>query len=297
MVIKICLYGFLWIILWSLWSLILAIHENVEIIKWTEIFKLPKCLKCKKKLNRKRFLPIIGFLFQKNKCQTCNIRILVIKPILEIMTALLFCIICYYTSELGFFHMIFWMLTSWILLLVSLCDIIWYEINLPLVILWEILVLLSILFWLYDWSVLWWALVFFIVFVILYYWSLYYTKLKYNSEDEWVWMWDLIISPYLWALLYIWIWSTTMYLEELFCSVLIFFILTSVFGIIVYLIQNIILNKKADFLSSEMAERSLPLVPSMVLALAVVILCHDVFFAYLVEFWDSFFENFMKITL
>lgn len=193
--------------------------------------------------------------------------------------------------------MIFWMLTSWILLLVSLCDIIWYEINLPLVILWEILVLLSILFWLYDWSVLWWALVFFIVFVILYYWSLYYTKLKYNSEDEWVWMWDLIISPYLWALLYIWIWSTTMYLEELFCSVLIFFILTSVFGIIVYLIQNIILNKKADFLSSEMAERSLPLVPSMVLALAVVILCHDVFFAYLVEFWDSFFENFMKITL
>lgn len=297
MVIKICLYGFLWIILWSLWSLILAIHENVEIIKWTEIFKLPKCLKCKKKLNRKRFLPIIGFLFQKNKCQTCNIRILVIKPILEIMTALLFCIICYYTSELGFFHMIFWMLTSWILLLVSLCDIIWYEINLPLVILWEILVLLSILFWLYDWSVLWWALVFFIVFVILYYWSLYYTKLKYNSEDEWVWMWDLIISPYLWALLYIWIWSTTMYLEELFCSVLIFFILTSVFGIIVYLIQNIILNKKADFLSSEMAERSLPLVPSMVLALAIVILCHDVFFAYLVEFWDSFFENFMKITL
>lgn len=297
MVIKICLYGFLWIILWSLWSLILAIHENVEIIKWTEIFKLPKCLKCKKKLNRKCFLPIIGFLFQKNKCQTCNIRILVIKPILEIMTALLFCIICYYTSELGFFHMIFWMLTSWILLLVSLCDIIWYEINLPLVILWEILVLLSILFWLYDWSVLWWALVFFIVFVILYYWSLYYTKLKYNSEDEWVWMWDLIISPYLWALLYIWIWSTTMYLEELFCSVLIFFILTSVFGIIVYLIQNIILNKKADFLSSEMAERSLPLVPSMVLALAVVILCHDVFFAYLVEFWDSFFENFMKITL
>ena len=297
MVIKICLYGFLWIILWSLWSLILAIHENVEIIKWTEILKLPKCLKCKKKLNRKCFLPIIGFLFQKNKCQTCNTRILVIKPILEVMTAFLFCIICYYTSELGFFHMIFWMLTSWILLLVSLCDIIWYEINLPSVILWEILVLLSILFWLYDWSVLWWALVFFIVFVILYYWSLYYTKLKYNSEDEWVWMWDLIISPYLWALLYIWIWSTTMYLEELFCSVLIFFILTSVFGIIVYLIQNIILNKKADFLSSEMAERSLPLVPSMVLALAVVILCHDVFFAYLVEFWDSFFENFMKITL
>ena len=297
MVIKICLYGFLWIILWSLWSLILAIHENVEIIKWTEILKLPKCLKCKKKINRKCFLPIIGFLFQKNKCQTCNTRILVIKPILEVMTAFLFCIICYYTSELGIFHMIFWMLTSWILLLVSLCDIIWYEINLPLVILWEILVLLSILFWLYDWSVLWWALVFFIVFVILYYWSLYYTKLKYNSEDEWVWMWDLIISPYLWALLYIWIWSTTMYLEELFCSVLIFFILTSVFGIIVYLIQNIILNKKADFLSSEMAERSLPLVPSMVLALAVVILCHDVFFAYLVEFWDSFFENFMKITL
>ena len=74
-----------------------------------------------------------------------------------------------------------------------------------------------------------------------------------------------------------------MYLEELFCSVLIFFILTSVFGILVYIIQNVILNKKADFLSNEMAEKSLPLVPSMVLALAVVILCHDMFFVYLVE--------------
>jgi uncharacterized membrane protein (DUF373 family) len=39
------------------------------------------------------------------------------------------------------------------------------------------------------------------------------------------------------------------------------------------------------------------LVPSMVLALAVVILCHDMFFVYLVELWDSFFENLMKITL
>ncbi len=193
--------------------------------------------------------------------------------------------------------MIFWMLTSWILLLVSLCDIIWYEINLPLVILWEIIVLLSILFWLYDWSVLWWALVFFIVFVILYYWSLYYTKLKYNSEDEWVWMWDLIISPYLWVLLYMWISSSSMYIEELFCSVLIFFILTSIFGLIVYLIQNVLLGKRADFLTDEMAEKSLPLVPSMVLSLVVVIIWHEAIFNTLVNFWDSFFEQMMNNSL
>jgi hypothetical protein len=37
-------------------------------------------------------------------------------------------------------------------------------------------------------------------------------------------------------------------------------------------ILNVILGKKADFLSNEMADRSLPLVPSMVLSLLVVIL-------------------------
>jgi uncharacterized BrkB/YihY/UPF0761 family membrane protein len=75
-----------------------------------------------------------------------------------------------------------------------------------------------------------------------------------------------------------------MYIEELFCSVLIFFILTSIFGIVVYVIQNVIFGKKADFLSDEMAEKSLPLVPSMVLSLLVVIVCHKIIFNTLINF-------------
>ena len=297
MIMKLCIYCILWIILWSLWSLILAIYENIENIDWTNLFKLPKCLKCKKILNRKCFLPIIWFIFQKNECQLCKRRIYIIKPIIEILTAVLFCLIWYYCRELNVITMCFWMLTSRILLLVSICDIIRYEVHIPLIILWVLLVLLSFIFWIYEWSNLQGAVVFFVVFLILYYGSLFYTKIKYNIEEEWVWMWDLIIAPYLWVLLYMWISSSFLYTEELFCSVLIFFIFTSIFWFIVYLIQNVFFGKKADFLSNEMAEKSLPLVPSMVLSLAVVIIWHSVFFNFIVNFWDSFFEQIINNSL
>ncbi len=297
MVLKLCVYCILWIILWSLWSLILVVYENIETIEFANIFRLPKCLKCKKKINRKCFLPIVWFLFQKNKCQFCKRRISIIKPILEALTAIIFCLIWYYCSGLSSLAIVFWLLTSRILLLVSICDIIRYEVHVPLIIFWEILVLIAFLLWLYEWSNLWWAVVFFVIFLCLYYGSLFYTKYKYKTEEEWVWMWDLIISPYLWVLLYMWISSSSMYIEELFCSVLIFFILTSIFGLIVYLIQNVLLGKRADFLTDEMAEKSLPLVPSMVLSLVVVIIWHEAIFNTLVNFWDSFFEQMMNNSL
>ena len=297
MILKLCVYCILWIILWSLWSLILAIHENIEAIELTNLFRLPKCLKCKKILNRKSFLPIVWFLFQNNKCQLCKRRIFVIKPILEGLTAIIFCLIWYYCRDLDSLVVLFWMLTSRILLLVSICDVIRYEVHVPLIIFWEILVLIAFFLWLYEWSNLWWAVVFFLIFLCLYYGSLFYTKYKYKTEEEWVWMWDLIISPYLWVLLYMWISSSSMYIEELFCSVLIFFIFTSIFGLIVYLIQNVAFGKKADFLTDEMAERSLPLVPSMVLSLVVVIIWHGTIFNSLVNFWDSFFQQMINNSL
>ena len=294
MILKLCIYCILWIVMWSLWSLILAIYENTESIEWSSFLKFPQCLKCKKKLNRKCFLPIFWLFFQKNKCNFCKKRICIIKPILEILTAILFCLIWYYCGELHTLTMCFWMLTSRILLLVSTCDIVRYEVHIPLIIFWVLLVILMLVFWIYERSILWWAVVFFLVFLVLYYGWLFYTKIKYNIEEEWVWMWDLLISPYLGALLYMWIWSSSMYTEELFCSVLLFFIFTSIFWFLVYLIQNVLLDKKADFLSNEMAEKSLPLVPSMVLALLVVIIWHKVFFDYLINFWDTLFEQSMN---
>jgi flagellar biosynthesis protein FliQ len=46
-----------------------------------------------------------------------------------------------------------------------------------------------------------------------------------------------------------------------------------------------------------MAERSLPLVPSMVLSLVVVIIWHEAIFNILVNFWDSFFEQMINNSL
>jgi flagellar biosynthesis protein FliQ len=46
-----------------------------------------------------------------------------------------------------------------------------------------------------------------------------------------------------------------------------------------------------------MAERSLPLVPSMVLSLVVVIIWHGTIFNSLVNFWDSFFQQMINNSL
>ena len=62
-------------------------------------------------------------------------------------------------------------------------------------------------------------------------------------------------------------------------------------------IAKVLFGKKADFLTDEMAEKSLPLVPSMVLSLVVVIIWHEAIFNTLVNFWDSFFEQMMNNSL
>lgn len=289
MFLYLCICWILWIVMWSIWSLILALHENIETFNLTTLFVLPKCQKCKKKINWESFLPIVWIFFHKKKCLFCKRRSYITTPILEILTAILFCLIRYWSNNLDLATTLFWMVTGWILLLISICDAIRYEVNIPLIVFWEILTLLYMAFWIFEWNNLWGAAVFALIFILLYYGALYYTKLKYHSDEEWVWMWDLIISPYLWVLLYIWV--TTSYMEELFCAVLIFFILTSIFWMLFYLIQNIILWKKADFLSNKMADKSLPLVPSMVLALVVVILWHEMFFNTLTNLWDAFFES------
>ena len=280
------IFGF---VFWNLWSYILLLHENIEKINRTSLSFGLMCSKCKKNFCWKMFFPINVF-FKKNECAACK-KWAVISLFLVVVTAIMFCIIyyCFYWSNV--WTMIFRMLSSRILLIISICDILWYEICLSLIIVWWIFALLTMYLWLFDWSCLWWAVVFLCIFLFIYYAAFFYTKMKYKIEEEGIWMGDLIISPYLWVLLYMWI--LTPYIEELFCSVLLFFIFTGIFWLIIYLIQNIIVGKKAEFLSWEMAERALPLVPSMSISLLVVIACHDKLFNFLVGIGDSFFNHLM----
>jgi prepilin signal peptidase PulO-like enzyme (type II secretory pathway) len=68
----------------------LSIYENIETLDIIDYLKIPKCKECKKKLKIKEFIPLIGFFFKSKKCFCCKRRIGIIKPIIEIGTAILF---------------------------------------------------------------------------------------------------------------------------------------------------------------------------------------------------------------
>jgi prepilin signal peptidase PulO-like enzyme (type II secretory pathway) len=68
----------------------LSIYENIETLDIINYLRIPKCKECKKKLKIKEFIPLLGLLFQKNKCVSCKRRLVMLKPILEIGTAILF---------------------------------------------------------------------------------------------------------------------------------------------------------------------------------------------------------------
>lgn len=283
------------IIFGSIWSVLLSIYENIETLNIINYFKIPKCKECKKKLKIKEFIPLLGLLFQKSKCVSCKRRVVTLRLILEIGTAILFWLIWYCLHDSWIYITIFWMLTGWILRLICLCDIIRYEVHIPLIVFWMMLVVLSMCFWLYEWYYLWWAVVFLFIFFILYFVTLWYIRRKYKTEEEWVWMGDVIISPYLWTLLYIWLSTTNV--EELYFWVLMFFVLTGFSWVFVYVIKNVILNQKAEFLSKNMADNALPLIPSMMLSLVVVIICHNVMFNYWIGVSDSILEKLSNNTL
>lgn len=290
MAIGLIICVFLGFIFWALGSYILVLHENLDEFKWKYLKNL-KCKTCKKKIKRRSLLSVDNVCFQNNKCANCKRRCYMLL-ILEMLTALLFCLIWYYCRESNIFIIMFWMLSWRILLINSISDLLWYEISVSLVVIWWISALITMTFWFFDWMCLWWAFIFLWVFVILYYGSLIYTKMKYKIEEEGVWMWDLIFSPYLGVLLYMGVSTTNV--EELFCAVLMFFMFTSIIWIFVYIIQNIIIGKKANFLSKEMADRALPLVPSMSIALAIVILCHGEIFNFLMKSCDFLVEYLMN---
>ena len=271
----------LWLLFWSLGVNIITFYKENDEFSFSQIVKK---IFYRNNGHKKyiKYIPILN-LFQKDKKTW-------LYWFLEIWIALLFLGLYYALKDQGIAVLGFWMLTSWSLVLMSLYDILYYEIHLPLIIFSSVLLLIALGVWMFDWYALWWWLWLFLLFLFIYIISYFYVKYRYKVDQEWLWMGDLIISPYIWTLLFVWVSSHNS--EYLYFYVLFFLILTGAIGIIFFIIQNRVLKKKASFLNNnQMEENTLPLIPAMILATAIMLIFQDWLFESVMNIFDRFVER------
>jgi len=87
-----------------------------------------------------------------------------------------------------------------------------------------------------------------------------------------------MVAPYLWTLLFSWIGPWMWWLDQA-LAVLYFLIFSGIVGIIRYFLQTKQQTKRAHrFLSVKIANQSLPLLPSMVISVVVIIIFKETLF-------------------
>jgi prepilin signal peptidase PulO-like enzyme (type II secretory pathway) len=271
---------FFWLIFWSFWSVILSRRANSQSIEQSLsiVFWRSECPNCKTTLQPWDLIPLVSFLIQWWKCRYCKKKISWFYPILELWSALIFWLVWRFLNGQWTAVVLFWMSTWWILWLMVIHSILWYEIHLPLLFFWFAIVIISIRNWMYEQDVLWWGFALFFVFLILYYMAKWIVKFRYHVSEDWMWIWDILMSPYLWTLLFIWIGSWYGTLDRI-LAILFFLIFSGIVWIIRYFLQTKSQRKRAyRFMNAKIANKSLPLLPSMVISVFVIIIFKETLF-------------------
>ena len=280
----------LWLIFWSLGSILIIRYAKMETLSFSEIFRKSYCPKCKKPLSRKEQIPLLSFCIQKWKCRQCKKTISRLYLFLEIWTVVLFVLLYGFLHKQGRDVLGFWLLTGWSLFLMSLYDILYYEIHIPLLVFSSILLLIAFMVGIFDRYALWWGLWLFLLFLFIYVISYFYVKVKYKVNAEWLWLGDVIMSPYLGTLLFTGV--SNYNAEYLFFYILFFLILTGIIGILFFIIQNKVLKKKADFLDNdEMEDNTLPLIPAMILSTVIMLVFQTSLYDWAIYLFDGFLER------
>jgi prepilin signal peptidase PulO-like enzyme (type II secretory pathway) len=269
------------LIFWSFWSVILSrraksqsLEQSLSIIFWRS-----ECPNCKTTLQAIDLIPLFSFLFQGWRCRYCKKKISWFYPILELWSAIIFWFAWWYLSGQWTAIALFWMMTWWILWLMVVHSVLWYEIHMPLLFVWFAALIIAIRNWLFQRDVLWWWVALFIVFLVLYFMAKWVVRIRYHVKEDWLWIWDILMSPYLWTLLFAWLWAWFWTLDRI-LAILYFLIFSGIVWIIWYYLQTKQQTKRAyRFLNAKIANQSLPLLPSMVISMFIIILFKETLFS------------------
>ena len=267
------IFGSFWSVILTRWATSESLKQASSIISWRS-----QCPYCKTTLQARDLIPLLSFIFQGGKCRYCKKKISWFYPILELGSALIFWFVWRYFQDKAISLMLFWMATGWTLWLIVVYSVLWYEIHIPLLLFWSAILIIAMCFWLFSFSSLWWGVILFWIFLILYFLARQLVRLRYHIDEDGMGFWDILTSPYLWTLLFAglssWVWGLDKTL-----AILYFLIFSGIIGLIWYMIQSMQHNKRARrFLNAKIANQSLPLLPSMVIAVIIILIYQDTLF-------------------
>ena len=261
----------LWTIFWSFWSVLISrLTDDLSLKKLKSIFiGRSECPKCKKVLKWYQLIPILSFVFQQGKCQTCKNKISAIYPILEIISWWLFLAIFLLFSSLPIWMLSFIIFFNRALLLLLIYDILYYELNIYIWIFTFIASLMyllisnadTVIYSLVSMLIMWWF------FLAIYLFSKRYVKKRWLSDmSEWFGLGDVLLSclfglyiPYI----VLWIWFN---ITLIVYFILIFLILSSVIGLLYFVVEYIFTQRKWNII---------PFIPAMIVTFWIMIFCFD----------------------
>jgi prepilin signal peptidase PulO-like enzyme (type II secretory pathway) len=272
---------FFWLVFGSFGSVIfyrLWDWPTKETWKWFLVWR-SECPKCHHQLKARNLVPIFSWLFQWWKCEYCKASISRFYPFLEITTVILFLSVFFILSKYwipghniwlfeGYIYTIFITISAWLLRIIFLYDIKTYELHITATV---FLTIITLFFTLYFWTnklqILLWIWIFAMIFLLIYYLSKIYVKEKYKKDAEWFWLWDVIIAPILGAWLAFFLQPSWVF--EWCYLVCLFIILSSVIGLLYYLVEILIgyfiVKKRKKSKKPYWFQNSNPFLPSMII--------------------------------
>jgi prepilin signal peptidase PulO-like enzyme (type II secretory pathway) len=267
------------VIFYRLWD-----WPTKETWKWFLVWR-SECPKCHHQLKARNLVPIFSWLFQWWKCEYCKAPISWFYPFLEITTVIIFVWVFLIYSKFGWLSNYFiwdlymWLkewyifiavniICIWLTRLILLYDIKTYELHITATVFLAIITLIfTLTFWTNRLEILLWIWIFSLIFGLIYYGSKLYVKQKYKKDAEWFWLWDVIIAPILWAWLIFF--KQPNWIFEWMYLICLFIILSSLVGLIYYLIENLIkyfiMKKSKKSKKPYGFQASIPFLPSMII--------------------------------
>ena len=267
------------VIFYRLWD-----WPTKETWKWFLVWR-SECPKCHHQLKARNLVPIFSWLFQWWKCEYCKAPISRFYPFLEITSVIIFVWVFLIYSKFGWLSNYFiwdlymWLkewyifiavniICIWLTRLILLYDIKTYELHITATVFLAIITLIfTLTFWTNRLEILLWIWIFSLIFGLIYYGSKLYVKQKYKKDAEWFWLWDVIIAPILWAWLIFF--KQPNWIFEWMYLICLFIILSSLVGLIYYLIENLIkyfiMKKSKKSKKPYGFQASIPFLPSMII--------------------------------
>lgn len=265
---------FLWLIFWSLGSVVITRFSDWITKKNLRgfFFWRSECPECKHKLWARNLIPVVSYLIQWGKCAYCKKKISRIYPVLELLCAGVFVATYFLLKDFWIETLVFWLLTNRLLILLLVYDLQTYELHMV------IRVLLTAL-WIVaninisggsDGNFLMSTIIFGVTFLLIYLFAKRYVHMRFKKHEEWFGQGDVFLAVSIWTLFPIVLsfhnisfsWMTIV-------NVLILFtLMSSIVGIIrawlQYGFQKLFHNSKFWILNS--ALKIIPFFPAMIIA-------------------------------